>query len=259
MSHDRTQISPINPLPYGERFINFMRGITKSPEEAAREAAEAEKSSRYPHEIDSNESKSDAVEETMGTNEHAAHKSEQRGASERDIPDRTLMAIPQRSPSSDRAGQHGGMTLPIVEEAGEGSSTGARSNRSESGNGVREVDRPPPTPPKDQQDGHVSPMGRRLQPPQVPPKEPSMRSSASVRSMRSFDSNKALPMLPKGRGGEENGQKNVAELHVSQTRMGEHGMLQPTAPTQVEQPTIQVMPIRGMQGQRERDQQQREE
>lgn len=234
-----------------------MRGITKSPEEAAREAAEAEKSARYPHEIDSNESKSDAVEETMGTNEHAAHKSEQRGASERDVPDRTLMAIPQRSPSSDRAGQHGGMTLPIVEEAGEGSSTGARSNRSDSGNGDREVDRPPSTPPKDQQD--VSPMGRRLQAPQVPPKEPSMRSSASLRSMRSFDSNKALPMLPKGRAEEENGQKNVVELPVSQTMMGEHGTLQPKARTQMEQPTIQVMPIRGMQGQRERDQQQRED
>lgn len=212
--------------------MNFMRGITKSAEEAAREAAEAENSSRYPHEIDSNESKSDKVEERMGENEHEAHKSEQRGASERDVPDHTLRAIPQRSPSSDRAGQHGGMTLPIVEEAGEGSSTGARSNRSDSGQG----DRPPPTPPKDQQDGHLSPIGRMLQPPVVPPKEQSPRSSASVRSIRSVDSNKALPMLPMERSQTQT-QASEREVPLSQTHMGEHGMLQPT---------VQVMPIRQM-------------
>ena len=226
-----------------------MRGITKSPEEAAREAAEAEKSkqttesARYPHENESNESKSDPVENRMGDNEHEAHKSEQRGASERDVPDRTLMAqnIPARAPSTDRAGERGGMTLPIVEEAGEGSSTGARSNRSDSGQG----DRPPPTPPKDAQDGHLSPIGRMLQPPAVPPKEPSLRSRSSLQSTRSLDSNKALPMLPKERL--QDGEQRRMEVPVKAAQMNEYGQYEAQVPQSQPQPqTLAVPPIRQM-------------
>lgn len=205
-----------------------MRGITKSPEEAAREAAEAEKSkqtiesARYPHENQSGESKSDETANVMGDAERQAHKSEDRGANENDVPDRTLVAIPAqaRSPSTDRDGAR--MTLPIVEEAGEGSSTGARSARSDSGNGA---DRPPPTPPKDIQDGDLSPIGMMLQPPQVPPKEGSLNGSlkgrSSMASMRSFDSNKALPMLPK------EGRADGARLSPQPTRQA------PVPPTTV--------------------------
>lgn len=180
-----------------------MRGITKSAEEAAREAAEAEKrkqtadAARYPHENESGGSKSDETSNVMASAERQAHKSEDRGANEGDVPDRILVAVPVRTPSTDREGQRGGMTLPIVEEAGEGSSTGERSAQSDYNDGNR--DRPPPTPPKDAQDGHLSPIGRILQPPQVPPKEPSLRGKSSFQSTRSFDSNKALPMLPKER------------------------------------------------------------
>ncbi|KAH9431096.1 hypothetical protein MCOR02_008404 [Pyricularia oryzae] len=40
LSHDRTQISPVPPEEYGDRFINFMSGITMSPEEVERETQE---------------------------------------------------------------------------------------------------------------------------------------------------------------------------------------------------------------------------
>jgi len=40
---DRTQISALPPHQYGERFINFIEGVTMSHEEAAREALEKER------------------------------------------------------------------------------------------------------------------------------------------------------------------------------------------------------------------------
>lgn len=33
LSHDKQQISPIPPVPYGDRFIKFVMDITKSREE----------------------------------------------------------------------------------------------------------------------------------------------------------------------------------------------------------------------------------
>lgn len=42
LSYDRTQISPVPPEEYGDRFINFMSGITMSPEEVQRETKEHE-------------------------------------------------------------------------------------------------------------------------------------------------------------------------------------------------------------------------
>lgn len=42
LSSDRTQISALPPQEYGERFINFMAGVTRSPEEAEREEKERE-------------------------------------------------------------------------------------------------------------------------------------------------------------------------------------------------------------------------
>ena len=185
------QISPIPPVPYGDRFVKFVKGITMSPEQAARESEQAQangrasEGARFPHEHSIQRSGTDAL---MADAEHEAHKTEKRGSNESDVPDRVLKPVPARSQSQDREGQRPQMTLPIVEEAGENSSTGGRSGVS--GNEV-DADRPPPTPPKDKQDGHLSPLGQLLQPPRVPPKEPSLKER------RSFDSTKALPMLPK--------------------------------------------------------------
>lgn len=42
LSSDRSQISALPPQQYGDRFFNFVSGVTKSPEAAAQERAEAE-------------------------------------------------------------------------------------------------------------------------------------------------------------------------------------------------------------------------
>jgi hypothetical protein len=66
------------------------------------------------------------VDKTMEKAQKQAEKSERRGANEHALPDRTLGTM--RSSSADRSHGQLGSTLPIVEEAGEASSTGGRSN-----------------------------------------------------------------------------------------------------------------------------------
>jgi len=156
-------------------------GITKTPEEAEREAAEAAQrgeSVKYPHEARS-VLRTNTDNSVIQQAEHQAHKTEKRGADESRVPDRILMT--QRNSSVERSNDRAGMTLPIVDEVGESSSTGGKSGKSV--NEMEEI--PPPTPPKDKQDGL---SGLELRP-QVPPKERSIRGS--------FDSNKALPSLPR--------------------------------------------------------------
>lgn len=117
--------------------------------------------------------------------EEEAIKSEKRGASEDSVPDRTLTSV--RSPSAERTNDRAGMTLPIVDEVGESSSTGGRSGRSNQDPDEREER--PPTPPKDnaryEQDGS----------PKVPPKDG--KGKGKMKRDNSFDSNKALPPIPK--------------------------------------------------------------
>jgi 1-phosphatidylinositol-4-phosphate 5-kinase len=93
-----------------------------------------------------------------------------RSSSEESVPDRTLSTM--RSPSAERTNDRAGMTLPVVDEAGESSSTGGRSGTDDE---ARRESRPP-TPPKD----HPITAKRRH--------EPEIRKSS--------DSNKALPPLP---------------------------------------------------------------
>lgn len=123
LSQDRTQISALPPEQYGDRFLNFMSGITMSSEEAAREAeekraAEAEAAAgqekqRVPswnsvgRKSTSNSftapthqpppppgrgsgAKSPDEEETLRKAEHMAHKSERHGHSEYGVPEMTI-------------------------------------------------------------------------------------------------------------------------------------------------------------------------
>lgn len=198
-------------MPYGERFIKFISGITKSREEAEQEswaaAADANanaqnadlrksqtpaEAAKYPEEATKEREQQEKLERgsivrtnTDGSTtvvakaEKAARESERNGAKENTVPDRVVRTV--RSPSAER-GDMRGTTLPIVEEAGEGSSVGGRSGRS----GLEENEKPPPTPSKDPKEW-LTP-GDTDRKPQVPPKEPSIR--------RSCDSNKALPALP---------------------------------------------------------------
>jgi 1-phosphatidylinositol-4-phosphate 5-kinase len=197
LSHDQHQISPIPPVPYGDRFIKFITGITQPREEAEREAAAAaavvteqtdgvrsSESARWPRESQSIP-RTNTDQSVMQRAEHEAILSERRGANENAVPDRILTTI--RCPSVERNNDRVGTTLPIVDEVGESSSTGGRSGKS---NAEQEDEHHPPTPPKHRQ-------AEFLIAPPVPPKP------LSIRSRKSCDSNKALPALPKSESPEE--------------------------------------------------------
>lgn len=163
-----------------------------------------------------------STEKVMEKAEIQAERSRQRGASEEDVPDRSMHIV--RSPSAERGEL--GTTLPVVEEAAESSSTGGRSNRStetslhgqrrssheqngrpvEPRSAARNAEqprhRPPPTPPKDSgaedsndrrpptppKDARYSISSRHEGPP-TPPKEEKDRRSTVGRD-------KELPLPP---------------------------------------------------------------
>lgn len=128
LSHDRTQISPIPPEGYGDRFINFIKGITMSKEEAERHR-EARAEGRPSVE------RSESVERTMQAAEKEAAKDVSHAQP------RTLSTV--RDPS-DPSGVVAPSFLPIVDEAGEASSVGGQSQHSRHGpSSAAEKDLPP--------------------------------------------------------------------------------------------------------------------
>lgn len=130
MSNNKSQISPIPPEAYGDRFIRFITGITMSREKAEREKQSHERAdgSLDPQRLSSHGFSRNSTDRVMDKAEKQAHKTEIDGASEVDVPDRTLGAV--RSPSAERSNGLAGATLPVVEEVGEAGSTGGRSGRS---------------------------------------------------------------------------------------------------------------------------------
>lgn len=123
LSQPKDQVSAIPPEGYGDRFFRFISEHVKSPEEAARERATRENSAGAEG-LSGNEILDRAREE--------AERTERHGANESDRPNRGLSTI--RSPSTDRTG---GAILPVVEEAGEGSSARTRSHRDSSSDNGR--------------------------------------------------------------------------------------------------------------------------
>ncbi|KAJ6009709.1 hypothetical protein N7499_004893 [Penicillium canescens] len=146
LSHDRTQISPIAPEGYGERFINFIKGITMSKEEAERHREAQEASAAAQTSTDRGHSRSSSVERTMQAAEKEASK---------DVSithPRTLATVWD---PADAGGPGPTSTLPIVDEAGEASSVGGHSSHSRNGPPASDKalppvpnDVPPPTPSK---------------------------------------------------------------------------------------------------------------
>ena len=123
MSNNKSQISPIPPEGYGERFVKFISGLTMTKEEQERTAESGEqldgsidtvRHSSFPISRKSHENK--VVEKA----ENQASKTEKDGATEEPSRDRTLSSV--RSPSAERSGGHAGATLPVVEEDREASS-----------------------------------------------------------------------------------------------------------------------------------------
>ena len=116
--NDKSQISPVPPEEYGERFIKFITSITTTKEEAEREKQSHDgrdaSVGAYRHPSRTSTDKA--------TNKAGApvSKSAVEGASEDSVPDRTLAAV--RSPSPDKANGVSGAILPVVEEDGEANS-----------------------------------------------------------------------------------------------------------------------------------------
>ena len=123
MSHNKSQISPIPPEAYGDRFVKFISGLTMTREEIERETQNGDQldssttaSTRQSSWPISRRSTDKVVEKA----EKQAHKTQEAGVHEEPMKDRTLSAI--RSPSAERSGGVTGATLPVVEEDGEGGS-----------------------------------------------------------------------------------------------------------------------------------------
>lgn len=224
LKHEETQISPIPPERYGDRFVKFLSSVTKT-----REAAEREKHDE-PAPVDSepqlngiNATHQDraSTEKVIEKAEKQAERSRQRGASEEDVPDRHMHIV--RSPSAERGDL--GTTLPVVEELMESSSTGGRSARSTETSlapapPLKEEDRhrephsqafgpkdsaqshqgqkPPPTPPKDSTTGHMSMDEKR---PPTPPKDMQYQNRNSgpptpPKEVKAGQREKELPLPP---------------------------------------------------------------
>lgn len=124
LSHDRGQISALPPVQYGDRFLNFMEGITISQEEAERDAQEKERQAAEaaaegdrervsswnsigrrstsnsvlpapthqppPPPGRASGTRSPEAEETMRRAEKVAQKSEKHGHNEQGVPERIL-------------------------------------------------------------------------------------------------------------------------------------------------------------------------
>ena len=205
LSNDKKLISPIRPEPYGDRFIHFIESVTKSREEASREAEAAPPrtnsntlSTYDGSNLDTSRRRSgshsmhltNTNNTTLQRNEREALKSERRGEGEDAAEPRVLTTA--RSPSADRSGGMQGQILPVVEELGEASSTGGRSGRS--GRSV-EIDQRPSTPAKDNER------------PLTPAKDRSPNSNANgLRKTISRNSlEKDLPPLPQADGAQKSG------------------------------------------------------
>lgn len=194
ISHDSTQISPIPPESYGERFIKFIIGITKSREQVEREMAEREASKLALEQADGTaggnddhrgrrRSNSQHLQRSNTENsviqraEAQALKSEKHSAKKDERPGRTLVAL--RSPSAERSNGVNGAILPVVEEVGEASSTGGRSNQTAEAEGeMDEKSQRPPTPAKD----IGFPLAKKSSPPptRAPPPPPVQESSSGA-------------------------------------------------------------------------------
>ena len=122
MSHNKTQISPIPPEGYGNRFVKFITGLTMTKEEVEREHRSTDQTDGSIH-TDRQPSFSlsrQSTDKVIQRAEKQAQKTEKQGASEDSRRDRTLSAL--RSSSAERSSGLAGATLPVVEEAGEAGS-----------------------------------------------------------------------------------------------------------------------------------------
>ncbi|TQV99316.1 hypothetical protein V2A60_004790 [Cordyceps javanica] len=199
LSSDRTQISALPPDQYGDRFYNFVEGITMSNEEAQREeirreqeAMEARQSGetrggKHKHSIPPMPTHLPPVppgapqhQEPKDTVDMATREAEKRSSSETHPPERTIKTL--SVPAENRNSAQHDPILPVVEELGEGS-------RDDMGNHDGRDSMPAPTraaPPPPSKDDGIEDVGR-------------------ARSYSRGSLDKKLPPLPKEAADQSNG------------------------------------------------------
>ncbi|PFH62892.1 hypothetical protein XA68_11211 [Ophiocordyceps unilateralis] len=141
LSSDRRQISALPPDEYGDRFFNFIEGVTMSAEEASeralrrdQEAAEAEAQEMGSHHgippMPDHQPPAPPVSsptrqgrETLDMASKELRRTAAKGVSEQDVPERTLRAAAPAAGDQRDSLQHEPI-LPVVEEAGELSRAG---------------------------------------------------------------------------------------------------------------------------------------
>lgn len=158
MSNNKSQISPVPPEEYGERFVKFITGHTMTAEEAEREKQSGEHLDGAHRQTSFGLSRK-STDKVVQKVEKQAQKTEQQGANEETTPDRTITSM--RSTSAEIQGGVGGQTLPVVEEDGEaGSRDHSPNNQKDKFPGERGVSpplperTPPPPPSKDPRSRH---------------------------------------------------------------------------------------------------------
>lgn len=164
LSSDSSQISPIPPESYGDRFVKFISGVTMTKEEQERQAQSGDllHGSVDTHRQSSFPVSRHSTDKVIEKAEKQVHKTEKEGATEDPKSDRTLSTV--RSPSVERAGVGAGATLPVVEEDGEAASKEESVHNGKTASSVPDEgpgtdERPPPTPLKD---GMRLPSDKRL-------------------------------------------------------------------------------------------------
>ena len=163
MSSPKSQISPVPPESYGERFIKFITTITKSREEVERGRLSdgLPELSLEAQRLSGHLSRSSTDRIVMEKAERQAQAQAQARKPEKDLgpeeekAERTLGTV--RSPSAERSNGIAGATLPVVEEAGEAGSTSGRSRES---NAAEEVLSPVPGDGRAQSDVDGASLGR---------------------------------------------------------------------------------------------------
>ena len=197
LTSEKTQISALPPAQYGDRFYNFVEGITMSQEEAHRDAhrrdeemAEAARSSHHRKSIPPMPdhqppapppgARSPEAREMVEMNAREAHKTEQEGATEKQVPDRTLRTSVAQPNQRDSLIHE--PILPVVEEAGEAQreGRGTRPSAPAKGHMPPPSFAPPPIPPKG-----------------APPAKPDTADSGYAAKPSRESMNKSLPPLPK--------------------------------------------------------------
>lgn len=141
MSSPESQISAIPPERYGDRFIKFIAGITKTRERAEYEKEHPETANDIGLAVRRSEGTLDdpqlagvnllspdingnpaGTEKVIRKAEKQAEKSRRHGANEEDVPDRSISSV--RSPDGERQDL---VTLPVIGEAAESGSANSAS------------------------------------------------------------------------------------------------------------------------------------